>query len=154
MTIAELKSFLASHPGKAITFSLPDGSQIPPHFHVTEIGFAKKEFIDCGGKIHTEGKCLLQVWVATDVDHRVDSDKLAQILVHGKPVIPTDALPVEIEYNHPGLTHFPLAAAELDGDNTLTLRLTNKHTDCLAKDVCGVPTEGDDACCTPGGGCC
>jgi len=153
MTIADLKTTLASHPGKSITFRLPDGEAIPPHFHVTEVGFVKKDFIDCGGKIRTEGKCLLQIWVATDTDHRVDSDKLAAILKHGTPVLPTDALPVEIEYNHPGLTHFPLALIEAT-DTSLTLHLNHQHTDCLAKDVCGIPADGEDACCTPGGGCC
>ena len=153
MTIADLKTTLTSHPGKSVTFQLPDGEKIPPHFHVTDVGFVKKEFIDCGGKIRTEGKCLLQIWVATDVDHRVESDKLAAILKHGAPVLPTDALPVEIEYNHPGLTHFPLDHVE-ENDGGLTLHLVNNHTDCLAKDVCGIPAEGDDACCTPDGGCC
>lgn len=153
MTIAELNSALASHPGKSVTFQLPDGETIAPHFHITEVGFVKKEFIDCGGKVRTEGKALLQVWVATDVDHRVDTDKLAAILKHGTPVLPTDALPVEIEYNHPHLSHFPLDRIE-ETNGALTLLLTNKHTDCLAKDVCGIPPEGEDACCTPGSGCC
>ena len=153
MTIADLKSTLASHPGASVTFQLPDGESIPAHFHVTEVGFVKKEFIDCGGKIRTEGKCLLQIWVATDTDHRVNTDTLAKILDHGSPVLPTDALPVEIEYNHPGLTHFPLDLIEAS-DQGLILHLTHKHTDCLAKDVCGVPEPGEDACCTPGGACC
>ena len=60
---------------------------------------------------------------------------------------------VEIEYNHPGITHFPLDRIE-DTDDGLVLHLVNKHTDCLAKDVCGIPTEGEDASCTPGSGCC
>ncbi|MDA0766947.1 MAG: DUF6428 family protein [Verrucomicrobia bacterium] len=124
MTIGDLKSTLASHHGKPITIQLPDGETIPPHFHVTEVGFAKKDFIDCGGKIRTEGKCLLQIWVATDTDHRVDGDKLAAILKHGAPVLPTDALPVEIEYNHPGLTHFPLAHFEAT-NTSLTLHLSH-----------------------------
>jgi hypothetical protein len=153
MTIAELNKTLTQHPGKDLTFLLPDGEKIPAHFHVTEVGFVKKEFIDCGGKIRTEGKCLLQLWVATDTDHRVSSDKLIQILAHGAPVLPSSALPVEIEYNDPGLTHFPLDRIE-SSDEGMTLRLAHKHTDCLAKDVCGIPTEEDENSCSPGGACC
>jgi hypothetical protein len=153
MTVSELRTKLLAHPAKELRLLLPSGEQIPAHFHVTEVGFVKKEFIDCGGKIRSEGKCLLQIWVATDTDHRVSSDKFVQILTHGAPVLPTDALPVEIEYNDPGLTHFPLARIEADA-GAVTLHLTHKHTDCLAKDVCGVPTEEDENCCSPGGGCC
>lgn len=153
MTIAELNSTLATNPGRPLKFALPSGETIPPHFHITEVGFVKKEFIDCGGKIRTEGKCVLQVWVATDVDHRVNSDKLTAILAHGAPVLPTDALPVEIEYNNPGLTYFPLESAGFDGE-ALTLQLVHRHTDCLAKDVCGVPDPEGDASCSPGSGCC
>ena len=153
MTISELKTVLSSSPDRAITIALPDGETVPPHFHVTEVAFSRKEFIDCGGTIRKEGKCLLQIWVADDVDHRVDSSKLAAILEHGKPVLPTDALPVELEYNHPGLTHFPLEKVEAN-DGGLVLKLGHRHTDCLAKDVCGITPAEEEACCTPGSGCC
>lgn len=154
MTVSELNATLSAHPGKSLTVRLPDGEVIPAHFHVTEVGFVKKEFIDCGGTIRREGKCLLQLWVANDTDHRVDSGRLAKILDHGRPVLPTGDLPVEIEYNHPGLTHFPLEAVEA-GPEALTLHLSHRLTDCLAKDVCGIPPEGEEAgCCTPGSECC
>jgi hypothetical protein len=149
MTISELKHSLAAHPDQPPTFRLPDGESIPAHFHITEVGFVKKHFIDCGGTIRDEGKCLLQVWVANDVNHRVSSARLAIILEHGKPVLPTDALPVEIEYEHGLLSQFPLESVT-SGEDGVTLELTNRRTDCLAKDVCGV--SEDDACCGPG--CC
>ncbi|MEM9015973.1 MAG: DUF6428 family protein [Verrucomicrobiota bacterium] len=150
MTISELKETLAGHEGKALVFRLPDGESIPPHFHVTEIGFVRKEFIDCGGTVRTEGKCLLQVWVANDVDHRVDVGKLLQIMEHGKPVLPMAALPIEIEYEHPWVSHFPLESFEIDDENVVAV-LTTRHTDCLAKDVCGIDEEDS---CAVGSGCC
>ncbi|MEM9081302.1 MAG: DUF6428 family protein [Verrucomicrobiota bacterium] len=152
MTISELKSTLAPLGELPLTLHLPDRSTIPPHFHVTEVAFSKKEFIDCGGTIRTEGKCLLQIWVANDTDHRVTSSKLAAILEHGKPVLPTEALPIEIEYNNPGLTHLPLERAEV-ANNTLHLFLSHRQTDCLDKDVCGI-TPQNEACCTPDSACC
>jgi predicted transcriptional regulator len=33
-----------------VTFQLPDGTTVPEHFHVTEVGLITKNFIDCGGK--------------------------------------------------------------------------------------------------------
>ncbi|MDA0346021.1 MAG: DUF6428 family protein [Verrucomicrobia bacterium] len=150
MTISELKTALEPHRAKQILFKLPDGVLMPSHFHITEIGVVKKEFVDCGGTIRMEGKCLLQAWVADDTDHRIDCEKFLQIFEHGRPVIPTEALPIEVEYEHPVLSQFPLERIEFK-DDTVTLVLATKHTDCLAKDVCGVE-ESD--CCTPGGGCC
>ncbi len=151
VTVSELKTQLAELPEQPLTIVLPDGSNIPAHFHVTEVAFCKKDFIDCGGTVRHEGKCLLQVWVAKDYDHRVNSSTLARILEHGKPVIPTDSLPVEIEYCMPGLTYMILEKIS-QKDNGLHLILTHKVTDCLAKDVCGVTPEGN--ACTPGSGCC
>lgn len=151
MTISDLKAQLAQHPNLSLTINLPDGDTIPPHFHVTEVAFSKKDFIDCGGTIRHEGKCLLQVWVANDVEHRVTSTTLAKILEHGAPVIPTEALPVEIEYCMPGLTYMALTEAALK-DGSFHLTLSHLQTDCLAKDVCGVTPEGN--ACEPGSGCC
>lgn len=150
MTIIELKEALASHGEKSLEFSLPDGEFIPAHFHVTEIGFNKKEFIDCGGTIRVEGKCLLQIWVANDVEHRVNVSRFLEILAHGKPVIPSEELPVEIEYEHPVISHFPVSGIEI-GEGKVTINLTGKNTECLAKDVCGIDEVTG---CAIGSGCC
>ena len=151
MTVTDLKAALAAHPDQPLALVLPDGSTVPPHFHVTEVAFSKKDFIDCGGTIRHEGKAVLQIWVAKDVDHRVNSTSLAKILEHGAPVIPTDALPVEIEYCMPGLTYMKLSEAQ-PREEALHLILSHLETDCLAKDVCGVTPSGE--ACEPGSGCC
>ena len=51
MTLKELKTHLASAPGKLVQLILPGGSAIPQHFHVTEVGQVQKDFIDCGGDV-------------------------------------------------------------------------------------------------------
>lgn len=151
MTVSELQSLLTEHPDQPLTLELPNGDQVPPHFHVTEVAFCKKDFIDCGGTIRHEGKCLLQIWVADDYHHRVNSTSLSKILKHGAPVLPTQALPIEIEYAMPGLTYMTLDTVTQQDDG-LHLSLSHKATDCLAKDVCGVlPAEG---ACEVGSGCC
>ncbi|MGJ8725685.1 MAG: DUF6428 family protein [Roseibacillus sp.] len=151
MTLSELKAILAANPENPVSINLPDGNSVPPHFHVTEVAFSKKDFIDCGGTIRHEGKCLLQIWVADDIEHRVNSSTLAKILEHGAPVIPTDELPVEIEYCLPGLTHMELTEVK-PNEGVLNLILSHRQTDCLAKDVCGISPSGDS--CEPGSGCC
>ena len=34
-------------------FLLSDGSLIPSHFHVTEVGIITKTFLDCGGDLRS-----------------------------------------------------------------------------------------------------
>ena len=52
MKLSEVKSALKSL--ETIGFQLPDGSLVPSHFHVTEVGKVSKHFIDCGGTVRQE----------------------------------------------------------------------------------------------------
>ena len=153
--VKTLKEHLANHPGKEIQLILPGGEEVPQHFHVTEVGGVRKDFIDCGGTKRVSSWCLLQAWVATDVEHRVGTDKLLKVLEMGASVMPGDFLPVEVEYEAGVISQYPLAATEA-GEGVVILKLGTKHTDCLAKDKCGIPEYGDeplsDCCGTPG--CC
>ena len=54
MNITEIKTILKA--SKTIAFKLPNGTLVPAHFHVTEIGKVHKDFIDCGGKRRQESK--------------------------------------------------------------------------------------------------
>ena len=37
-----------------VNFQLENGSFLPSHFHITEIGLSNKKFIDCGGVVRNE----------------------------------------------------------------------------------------------------
>jgi hypothetical protein len=50
MKLSEIKKKLDTLEN--VTFQLPDGTTVPEHFHVTEVGY--KNFIDCGGKVRNE----------------------------------------------------------------------------------------------------
>ena len=52
MRLNEIKSILAK--SEKIEFALPDGTLVPSHFHVTEVGKVTKHFIDCGGTVRNE----------------------------------------------------------------------------------------------------
>lgn len=160
MKLKDLKATLALHPDALPRFILPDGDQIPAHFHITEVGHVAKRFIDCGGKLHdTTDTCLLQTYVANDVEHRLTAGTFAKILQLGDQVLPHDDLDVQVEYDCCVVAQYPIATAELNGDH-LELQLGEKHTACLAKDRCGIDGNGCDseagaeASGVTAGGCC
>ena len=63
-----------------LKFQLPDGQFVPAHFHITEVGKIERNFIDCGGVLRQENKLNLQLWVASDYDHRLESNDVLNIL--------------------------------------------------------------------------
>ncbi|MDB4435975.1 DUF6428 family protein [Akkermansiaceae bacterium] len=145
--VKQLKMVLAENVAKEVHLVLPGGEDVPQHFHVTEIGGVRKDFIDCGGTQRVSSTALIQCWVATDVEHRIGAEKFLKILEMGAKVLAGDFLPVEIEYEAGVISQYPLEAVEVTGD-AVVLRLTAKHTDCLAKEKCGVPTtdEAEEDC--------
>jgi hypothetical protein len=143
MTVETLLNALTKHAGQPIHLMLPDGDFVPAHFHVTEVGRVQKDFIDCGGTTRSSTTCVLQVWVADDVDHRLESTKLAKIIQLGLPLLQSTDLPVEVEYESGVVSQFPLGQIEVTPAGLL-LNLGTKHTACLAMDRCGV---GAANCC-------
>jgi hypothetical protein len=156
MTLHEFKSLLHSEGDKHFRLQLPDGSPVPISFHVTEVGRVQKTFIDCGGVMRESVTCQLQVWVGEDVDHRIEAQKAASILEKAKSFLPDESVPVEIEYEDEVISQYMIEGHDT-GRDAVILRLAHKHTDCLAKELCGVPSASDTAektkpCCAPG--CC
>ncbi len=135
MKLSELKAVLRAHPEAHPRFVLPDGGEIPAHFHITEVGHVAKRFIDCGGKLHdTSETCLLQ----THVGQRCRASpamrhRFAQILELGGKVLPSDDVEVEVEYDGGVMTQHPIAGAHFTGTH-LELQLGKKHTACLARE--------------------
>lgn len=151
MQLDEFRSVLSASPDLNLQIMLPDGSFVPAHFHVTEVGRVQKDFIDCGGTTRSVSACVLQVWVAADVDHRLTAGRLAGILSMAKSVLRSDSLPVEVEYEGILVSQFPVVAVEATSSAFL-LRLAGKHTNCLAQDRCGLLIV--DSECGPQAGCC
>ncbi|MBL8866994.1 MAG: hypothetical protein JNK93_15660 [Planctomycetia bacterium] len=151
MNLREFQELLARHPNAPLHFALPDGDLVPAHFHVTEVGRIRKDFIDCGGTTRSESSCRLQVWIASDTDHRLNTTKLAAILKLATPLFDTDELPVEVEYEAGVVSQYPVTDADATPSGLL-FQLGSKHTDCLAKDRCGVPLASAEGCAAPG--CC
>lgn len=143
MNVREFRTMLEKHPGTKMHFMLPDQSFVPAHYHITEVGRVHKDFIDCGGTVRSLTSCMLQIWVASDVDHRLETTKLAKIMEVAAPLLGSDDLPVEVEYEDAMLSQYPIGGAEVTPSGIL-FYLGTKHTACLAPEKCGV---GGDACC-------
>lgn len=157
MKLSELKSLLSALP--TIAFELPDGSLVPSHFHVTEVGLVLKTFIDCGGKIRKEEKISLQLWEADDYDHRLHPEKLLHILELSERALELQDLEIEVEYQGTTIGKYAL------GFVTPNFILIPTQTTCLAMDACLPPAPKvkrslrslgaeRQSCCTPESGCC
>lgn len=150
MKLSDVKKALSEL--SVVNFKLPDGTYVTQHFHVTEVGLVTKHFIDCGGTERKETLVNFQLWEAGDYDHRLAPQKFLSILGISKKVLSgADDLDIEVEYQQSTIGKFGLM---FDGTDFV---LTNKQTDCLAKDACGIPAKEDqvkDSCCSPKSGCC
>ncbi|HEX8835058.1 MAG TPA: DUF6428 family protein [Abditibacteriaceae bacterium] len=149
MKLYELKALLEANRDRQFLLALPNESQVPVSFHITEVGQVTKNFIDCGGKAHSLQTCQLQAWVGEDEDHRLNAGKISDILGLAKKIVPSDDIDVEVEYEDAVISQYPVDRAEIT-DESVTLHLTTKHTDCLAKELCLVPSAsscGPTGCC-------
>lgn len=156
MKLSEFKSKLQTLEN--ISFELPNGTLVPSHFHVTEVGSVAKHFIDCGGTIRNEKVVNFQLWEANDFDHRLHPEKLLAIIELSEDKLGLTDEEIEVEYQGETIGKYGI---EMKGNNFL---LTSLTTDCLAKDKCGIPQEklkvslssltNQNNACTPGSGCC
>jgi Family of unknown function (DUF6428) len=133
MKFNELIAALQQSPTTFPRFVLPDGDYIPAHAHLTEVGHVIRNFIDCGGLTGKEEKVVLQTHVGDDIDHRLRSDRFAQILQLGSRVVPSATLDVNVEYDCCVVAQYPIAGATLDGEH-LNLILQRGRTQCRARE--------------------
>jgi hypothetical protein len=157
MKLSEIKNHLRT--AKSVTFQLPNGTFVPEHFHVTEVGQVTKHFIDCGGTVRNEKTVNFQLWEANDFDHRLAPQKLLNIIELSENKLGIEDAEIEVEYQSDTIGKYGL---EFNGTNFI---LTQKQTNCLASDKCGIPEEKlkvklsdlqneKQSCCTPGTKCC
>lgn len=152
MRLSAFIRHLSSNYGHELRFVLPHGGMIEAHAHITEVGRVEKRFIDCGGTIRSNVYCSLQAWVADDVEHRLSPASLVAIIQKALPVLGSEDLEVEIEYEDGPLAGFPVILAD-SKDHVLYFHLDAKYADCLAKDVCVRAPLADSRGCSVGGCC-
>ncbi|WP_172282598.1 DUF6428 family protein [Chryseobacterium sp. LAM-KRS1] len=157
MKLSEIKNILPTLHN--VEFQFEDGTFVPEHFHVTEVGTITKSFIDCGGTIRNEKVVNFQLWNANDYEHRLKPEKLLNIIALSEEKLGIEDHEIEVEYQNVTIGKYDLDF------NGKTFVLKNKTTACLAQEACGLPTEKkklklsdlssqSGACCTPESGCC
>jgi len=134
MKLSDLKKRLPNI--NELNFELPDGTIVPKHFHVTEVGQINKRFIDCGGTVRHEKVVNFQLWEDGDIDHRLAPKKLNDIILLCEKILGIEDGEIEVEYQDNTIGKYGL---DFNGSNFL---LTSKKTACLANS------------CAPGAGCC
>ena len=140
---------------ETLQFQLPNGQWVPAHFHITEVGHVTRNYIDCGGTQRQENKLNLQLWVASDTEHRLKPDSVLDILQIAEKQLAYADMEVEVEYQQSTIGRYSLT---FDG---AVFQLINTQTACLAPDQCGIPQEkprvrvtASGLSCDPNSGCC
>lgn len=157
MKLSEIKQHLST--AESVNFRLTDGSFVPEHFHVTEVGMITKNFIDCGGVVRHEKVANFQLWDANDFEHRLKPPKLLNIIGLSEKILGLGNLEIEVEYQSNTIGKYDLG---FDGKDFLLL---DKRTACLAQESCGTPkqrvrlsdisvTSSAEPCCNDEGNCC
>lgn len=152
MKLSEIKTILST--AENVAFVLENGTHVPEHFHVTEVGLITKNFIDCGGTVRNEKVVNFQLWNANDLEHRLKPKKLLDIISLSEKVLGIEDYEIEVEYQSETIGKYDL------GFNGIDFLLLNKKTACLAEDQCGIPAAktkiklSEINSCTPGGSCC
>lgn len=152
MKLSQVKQILNTL--EEVHFELANGTAVPEHFHVTEIGSVTKHYIDCGGTIREEKVVNFQLWNANDFDHRLKPQKLQHIIELSEKALALKDAPVEVEYQSDTIGRYDLDFA---GGKFI---LQPKNTACLASDHCGIPKEKlplstlKTSCCSSDAACC
>lgn len=157
MKLSEIKEVLPTLSN--VEFQLENGTFVPEHFHVTEVGIVTKRFIDCGGMIRNEKSVNFQLWNADDFEHRLKPAKLLNIIRLSEEKLGIEDNEIEVEYQNSTIGKYDL---DFNGKNFI---LKNKTTACLAQEACGIPVEKQKinlselssnqiSGCTPNSGCC
>ena len=160
MLLSELSRLLSDL--SEIVFIATDGSVVPAHFHITEVGRVDRYFIDCGGAKRTQTKINLQLWTALDYDHRLAPQKMREIISMAQTTLDLPDAEVEVSYQWETIGLYDLAFAQGK------FYLMPQFTTCLASDHCGIKPEQMPAAqkprvkiselnsggCLPGSGCC
>ncbi|BDS12526.1 DUF6428 family protein [Aureispira anguillae] len=156
MKLSTLKNIIPNL--QKLNFELPDGTLIPSHYHVTEVGIIHKNFIDCGGVIREEKVVNFQLWYSDDVDHSLQPQKLLSIIRLSEEKLGIEDSEIEVEYQASTIGKYGL---DFNGNN---LVLVAKQTACLAADKC-MPAANkpkvnlndliaNKNSCSPNSGCC
>lgn len=151
MKLSEFKNKLTTID--ELVFLKLDGTIVPKHFHITEVGQITKKFIDCGGTVREENVVSMQLWESIDVWHRLQPSKLISIIDLSIQKLGIEDHEVEIEYQNETIGKYNIEY------RNGSFQLLSTQTNCLAIDQCVTSAITETiqtikSSCSPGGGCC
>jgi len=155
MKISQFKSALQlAKPEASPVFLQTSGLNVAAHYHITEIGLVLKNYVDCGGVVRQERKATMQIWLANDTEHRLNTHKLLDIIAKSEQLFGLKDEELEVEYQGNTIETYGLEVQDFG------FQFLAKQTTCLAPDHCGIPNEQlpnnmqVKNSCSPGSGCC
>jgi len=162
MKTNEFLSLLKEHPSKSLLFEYKSGHFVGANYHITEIKNITIDSVDCGAGTDFWKETIIQLWESPeekDMGEYMSAYKALGILSKVDAIKPMEKeVEVKFEYSNSGFHTAQLFvnAYEVNG-NQLIMKLGVEHTDCKAKETCGVPvTAGaeENNSCAPESGCC
>ena len=151
MKLSQVKNILKAL--ETVNFILSDGTAVPEHFHITEIGLITKNFIDCGGIVRKETAINFQLWDANDFDHRLKPQKWINTIELSEKVLGIEYFDIEIDYQDQSIGKYDL---DFNGNDFVLL---NKKNSLFGSRSMGISSNKNEMIketnsCSPGGSCC
>lgn len=162
MKTNEFLNLLKEHTDKSLLFEYKQGHFVGANYHITEIKNITIDSVDCGAETDFWKETIIQLWESPDEHEREDylsTNKALGILNKVDSIKPMEKeVEVKFEYSNPEFHTAQLFVDDFAIDeNKLIMKLSIEKTDCKARETCGAPTAEEtkeEACCSPGGGCC
>ena len=162
MKTDEFLNLLKENADKSLLFEYKQGHFVGANYHITEVKNISIDSVDCGAATDYWKETIIQLWESPDEHEREDylsTNKALGILNKVDQIKPMEKdVEVKFEYSNADFHTAQLFVNDFTIDqNKLVIKLAIEKTDCKARENCGVtaPAETkEEACCTPGGGCC
>jgi hypothetical protein len=163
MKTQEFLQLLETHKNTSLLFEYTPGQLVGANYHITEVKHITIDSVDCGARTDAWKETIVQLWESPSEIGKTEymsSYKALAILKKVGTMKPYDlASEIKIEYGNSIFHTAQLFVSDYEiHDNNLLFKLAIVKTDCKAKEACGIPEAGEvdseNACCSPGGGCC
>jgi len=163
MKTQELLHLLEKHKNTSLLFEYTPKKFVGTNYHITEVKHITIDSVDCGAQTDAWRETVIQLWESPSEIGKTEymsTYKALAILKKVEKMKPFD-LSSEVKFEY-GNTDFHTAQLFVDdfelNNGNLTFKLSVQKTDCKAKETCGIPESkelvAEEACCSPGGGCC
>jgi len=162
MNTKEFLSLLKENPNKSLVFEYRAGRTVGANYHITEVKNVTIDSVDCGARTDFWKETIIQLWESPEEIGKTEymsAFKALGILNKVDKMKPMEKdVEVKFEYSNSDFHTAQLFVNDHEvSEDRILMKLGVEKTDCKAKEECGVPVEvgaKEEACCTPGGGCC